>query len=113
MFDGALIGEGAFIREGCLFQNSQKQEFRFFICILKLSITLLYLKNTEFSMQMNTFKCSEQNGKVVFKDLEQDILCRIGQKQKQLFCRIRGILCNQTCYKNYSKARKEKELTTT
>ena len=40
---------GALIREGRLLRNSQKQEFRFFIFVLKLNITLLYLKNTEFS----------------------------------------------------------------
>ena len=31
---------------------------------------------------MNTFKCSEQNGKVPFKDLEQDIISKSALKKR-------------------------------
>ena len=43
------IFDRALIREAGLFRNYQTREFRFFTCDVKLNITHVYKKNTEFS----------------------------------------------------------------
>ena len=58
-FDGALIGEWRLLERGAYFKilKNRNSDFSY-----ALNIT------AEFSTLVNTFKCSEQNDKVLFKD---------------------------------------------
>ena len=49
IFDRVLIGEGHLSERGAYFKILKNRKFRFLICVLKLNVTFLYLKNTEFS----------------------------------------------------------------
>ena len=59
---GHLLERGIYLR-GALISKFSKTGIGLSTCVLELNITILYLKNTEFSTKMNTFECSEQNCK--------------------------------------------------
>ena len=71
------------MERGAYFEILKNRNLDFFICVLKLNITFLYLKNTEFSHKINIeIKNITERYRYFDFSLEQDIISKPDLKKR-------------------------------